>query len=244
MLARLNKAQPPPQQPLQSPGSAAALRLLVKELAVVNALIQDSESAALAAVNAAHNAGNGQRSSRLPNESEFPSSSEGSAPKGHFNVPKGNCVLLRGTFMDEAFDTKRFDGSKPPKNMTEKWSVWHCAGKEKRQRRLGEPKSMQIRGYIWASKARGYCEADRSGTLIRSDAALNEVAKNRGPDELVGTMHGPVALSLHWKHEGGCAYRGDYAVGIPGACEFLQPADTHRAMRLRTVLTTRLSFIH
>ena len=124
-------------------------------------------------------------------------------------------MRLQGSGGTESFDKTRFDGAKQPGSIAEKWAVWHCADES-------EVSSSSLhRGFIWASKASKFCEASSArGEVIPSDRKLDEEARARGPDELLGTLHGPEAVALPWEHKDNCAYRGAYALGVVGKYHF------------------------
>ena len=105
-----------------------------------------------------------------------------------------SAAALRG-----AFEEPRHDGRAQPPSMSVKWRAWLCYTPNKES-------------LVWLAKSAAHCDAGHLTRTLSYDTVTAAKIAAGGPDELLGTLHGPEATALRWTHEGKCAYAGTFRV--------------------------------
>ena len=105
-----------------------------------------------------------------------------------------SAAALRG-----AFEEPRHDGRAQPPSMSVKWRAWLCYTPRKES-------------LVWLAKSAALCNAGQLTRTLSYDTVTAAKIAAGGPDELLGTLHGPEATALRWTHEGKCAYAGTFRV--------------------------------
>jgi hypothetical protein len=117
------------------------------------------------------------------------------------------CEQIHLTANEGAFQTPRFDGLTQPEKMSMKWSVFFCPSA-----------TSPLCGQVVLTKNQ-LCRDSLDLLMVdpaEDKAEYTKFAREYGPDELYGSMHGAEAVWLRFKHVGHCEYHAHFNLTLPG----------------------------